>query len=437
VVPDVAGSSPVVHPIDRMSRAACFGVPRPVDPAATSSVGILPSVRTGNVLQRAWSSAASPLGRRELDLDVVRGVAILLAVGWHLAGPATGDPVTDALLFPARAFGWAGVDLFFVLSGFLVGRIIFREAARTGRFDGRRFLIRRIFKLWPVYYAFLLFLVLTSDPWWRWNLIADALNVQNYALTQPPHLWSLAVEEHFYLAFALLFPLALRASWRPVTLVRVLAGVLVATLAARIVAQLADMPPVQIQLMTHFRIDALCAGVLLAAVAVYYPERFDRVVQAKPLWLGVAAAAVVWLCLVSKVSPLGTTAGFTVSYLGSAAFLLLLHRARWVVAARAVLRPVGGLGIYSYAIYLTHVSTAVWLGKLLDAVTPGLHQHATVRLGIMYLAVFVVAIVATRLIEWPSLKLRDRVLPRTPAPRASVPVAAPREAPIPVPALQG
>src|SRR5215212_9989778 len=127
---------------------------------------------------------------RRLDLDVVRGLAIVLALGWHFSGERSGNPVLDALTAPGRSFGWAGVDLFFVLSGFLLGRLVLTEQARTGRFDGWRFTIRRVLKLWPVLYVFL--------------------------------------------ALEVLFPLFARRRGSPRVLATVLVGILVAALALRI-----------------------------------------------------------------------------------------------------------------------------------------------------------------------------------------------------------
>src|SRR3954447_22932614 len=77
-------------------------------------------------------------GSRRLDLDVVRGVAILLAMGWHFNHADSGNPVVDVLQWPGGTFGWAGVDLFFVLSGFLVGRLVLREHQPAGRFHSLR-----------------------------------------------------------------------------------------------------------------------------------------------------------------------------------------------------------------------------------------------------------------------------------------------------------
>src|SRR3954454_15594952 len=147
-------------------------------------------------------------GARRLDLDVVRGIAILLAMGWHFSRYRSGNAVLDALQWPGATFGWAGVDLFFVLSGFLVGRLVLREHQRTGRFDGWRFSVRRALKLWPVLYVFLAVQALFDDRPLGSYLWQTAMHVQNYAGTQIPHLWSLAVEEHFYFVLAVLFALA-------------------------------------------------------------------------------------------------------------------------------------------------------------------------------------------------------------------------------------
>ena len=144
-------------------------------------------------------TSATTATPRRLDLDVVRGLAIVLALGWHFSPSPSGNVVVDALQWPGHRFGWAGVDLFFVLSGFLMGQLVLRERARTGRFDGRRFTARRALRLWPVLYVFLAVqAVLGADPAGSY-LWQNALHVQNYAGTSLTHLWSLAVEEHFYL----------------------------------------------------------------------------------------------------------------------------------------------------------------------------------------------------------------------------------------------
>lgn len=105
--------------------------------------------------------------------------------------------------------GWAGVDLFFVLSGFLVGGLLFKEASSFGKIRFRRFLIRRAFKIYPAFYAMLSFTVV-----YRWLFVPDfdaartaseVFFLQNYYQPIWSHTWSLAVEEHFYIFLPLVF----------------------------------------------------------------------------------------------------------------------------------------------------------------------------------------------------------------------------------------
>src|SRR4051794_37694302 len=228
---------------------------------------------------RPTSDGGSTREGRRLDLDVVRGLAIVLALGWHFSGTPTGNRLVDALTWPGRQFGWAGVDLFFVLSGFLLGRLVLTEQARTGRFDGRRFTVRRALKLWPVLYVFLAVQVLAGPYPVDTYLWQTALHLQNYAGTSLGHLWSLAVEEHFYLVLAVLFPLVTRRRFSPRVLAGVLAAVLVAALAVRFAGDAAGVSDVRLQWRTHFRADALAAGVLLATVAVHRPVTFERLLR--------------------------------------------------------------------------------------------------------------------------------------------------------------
>src|SRR4051812_34038425 len=241
---------------------------------------------------RATSGGSRSAEGRRLDLDVVRGLAIVLALGWHFSGTPTGNRLVDALTWPGRQFGWAGVDLFFVLSGFLLGRLVLTEQARTGRFDGRRFTARRLLKLWPVLYVFLAVQVLAAPEPWTSYLWQNALHLQNYAGTSLTHLWSLAVEEHFYLALALLFPLFARRRGSPRLLAGILVGVLVAALALRIWGSIDGVSDVRLQWRTHFRVDSLAAGVLLALVSVHWPQTFERLRTNRRLLAGVLVLGV-------------------------------------------------------------------------------------------------------------------------------------------------
>jgi peptidoglycan/LPS O-acetylase OafA/YrhL len=378
----------------------------------------MPLMTSVPVIKAQRQESAAPGGTRRLDLDVVRGLAIVLALGWHFSRGSSGNAVLDALSWPGRVFGWAGVDLFFVLSGFLMGQLVLRERVRTGRFDGRRFTARRLLRLWPVLYVFLaVHAVFGAEPL-RSFLWQNALHVQNYAGTSLPHLWSLAVEEHFYLLLAVLFPLFSRRRGSVRLLVGILGAVLVASLALRGIGVATGVSDVRLQWRTHFRMDALAAGVLLAVLRVHASTTFDRLLRLRWLWAAVTAAGVALLATVGKDGLLGGTLGYTVAYLTGAAVLLLLYGAAWVPRAGWVTRPMAALGRYSYGIYIWHIFAAeLALDRL-----PGMDYDSTDPLAqlVKYGAAIVAGVLATVLLERPLLRLRDRLVPARARP-ATVP----------------
>ena len=160
--------------------------------------------------------------QRNPELDGLRGIAILLVMSFHYINNQllhTTNPVGTKLAF-ITSFGWVGVDLFFVLSGFLIGSILIRNKESVNYFS--TFYIRRIVRILPNYFLFLLlFFVLSSSPYfstnyfltgnnvipgWSYFLMANNLymaylkNLGNDSLSVT---WSIGVEEQFYLIFPL------------------------------------------------------------------------------------------------------------------------------------------------------------------------------------------------------------------------------------------
>ena len=130
------------------------------------------------------------------QLDILRAVAILLVLGRHFD-----------IFEPWHLGGWSGVDLFFVLSGFLISGLLFTEFKSAGQIRVGRFLIRRGFKIYPPFYALTALTVaikLLHDGNLRVSeLLSDLFYLQSYIPGLWDHTWSLAVEEHFYLALPL------------------------------------------------------------------------------------------------------------------------------------------------------------------------------------------------------------------------------------------
>jgi len=134
------------------------------------------------------------MNSRNPSLDVLRGVAVLLVLGYHAQ-------------FPAFRIGWSGVDLFFVLSGFLISGLLFSDYKKFGHIRLGRFWFRRAFKILPSLYSLLATLILITIRFGKWHQVShigylgSALFFYNYLpLHTVPIIartWSLAVEEHF------------------------------------------------------------------------------------------------------------------------------------------------------------------------------------------------------------------------------------------------
>src|SRR5438874_883596 len=140
------------------------------------------------------------LNSRNQSLDVLRGIAVLMVIFSHYF--LTWDLGSTVGIVLGR-----GVDLFFVLSGYLISGLLFEDFKRTGTINLRRFWIRRGLKIYPAFYAMLGFTVIVfrfhahGFPPGMWS---ELFFVQSYIAPIWPHTWSLAVEEHFYVALPLL-----------------------------------------------------------------------------------------------------------------------------------------------------------------------------------------------------------------------------------------
>lgn len=215
------------------------------------------------------------------ELDGLRGAAIFLVLLYHYGflTPAAGSGVLAGVQ-SAFAIGWAGVDLFFVLSGFLIGGILLDSRESPRYFS--TFYLRRFFRIIPLYYAWIgIYFVLTLSPLYlpfvsmgaapeKWRTVPVYLFfVQNFTknLHSPlgtswlSQLWSLAVEEQFYL----LMPLAVRFLPRRWLVALLFVAIFGAPIARLIVFKLSASHAAQ-YMLTPCRADALSMGVLLAVV---------------------------------------------------------------------------------------------------------------------------------------------------------------------------
>ncbi|HSH17035.1 MAG TPA: acyltransferase [Verrucomicrobiae bacterium] len=365
------------------------------------------------------ATSATRTDRRNLQLDVLRGGAVLLVLGRHIEHPPQLPEPFQTLVGYWHRCGWVGVDLFFVLSGFLVAGLVFEEWKRTGNFAAGRFLIRRGFKIYPAFY--LLWCLVFISQWIAGHgfdvarLLSEFLFLQNYWQPEWRHTWSLAVEEHFYLGLALLCWLRVHASTSAgranpfLPLAWLGATLMVMCPLLRWQAATGESFDLQRQLFpTHLRIDSLMFGVLLAWCWHFQRPRLEALAwphRGKLLLLGLALLAPT-LVFSLETDRWMHVIGFSVFALGGTLLVLVAATAP-VRQPNLLARGVARIGFYSYSIYLWHLPVA----RVLDATLAGILTPNTWLLA--YLAGSLLAGMALgRLIEWPALKLRDRWFPK-------------------------
>jgi peptidoglycan/LPS O-acetylase OafA/YrhL len=311
--------------------------------------------------------------------------------------------------------GWSGVDLFFVLSGFLISSLLFREFAATGRVRIGRFLARRGLKIYPPFWVMILFTVVAAlasgHDVASAGLVSELLFVQNYGPTLYGYTWSLAVEEHFYVLLVGL--IAWRAS-RDHDLHRVMQAVL---LALPVIFLLRCLYAWQWSIdyqshihATHLRLDGLAFGVGLGYLATFHGPALEGWVRRRRWPLLGCGAAVPLAAIDPQTTPWVYTAGFSTIYLGAGALLLLARYGPFNIPHRSVVAPLAWVGANGYAIYLWHVPVRDWGGGLLAL---GTGQHTPTPAGLLLYVVGAVLFGAfmTRMIERPALAWRDRHFP--------------------------
>jgi peptidoglycan/LPS O-acetylase OafA/YrhL len=306
-------------------------------------------------------------------LDGLRGVAILLVLAHQfdrLGGASLAAKVADHAL----DIGWIGVQLFFVLSGFLITGILLdsREAPHYLR----SFFARRILRIFPLYFgALVVFLLILpaaglAPPGWSGHQWAYWTYLSNWTIPYTggalPHFWSLAVEEQFYLAWPFVVMLV-----PPRRFLAVCVGLALASLVIRTLMVLAGADPEAIYMFTTSRADALVLGGAAAAMLRSSGNLGQWWRSSRKLWLfaaGLGALGFIVTRAYPRTGPLGQTIGYTILAVVFASAILALALEAEEGAAGPMARtlqttPFRALGLYSYAMYVFHKPLHDLLGK--------------------------------------------------------------------------
>lgn len=304
-------------------------------------------------------------------LDGLRAISMMLVVVFHFTSYFSsrlanlGGAWAGAVRFAST--GWIGVDVFFVISGFLITTTLLKRPVRSVA-SYSAFLRRRAIRLLPAYITGLLvftFVALLIDPhskvlkneYLLWTFTASlqallgdrvALADQNFAMA---HFWTLAVEWHFYLLFPLLVARC-RSYFRPAM------ALLLVAISCRWLCHLAGISDNGIYAFTFCRIDSIAAGCLLALM----PPRMRSWQSATAGVLGVAIFMSVWTALALSNTPFKTLAwlqtfGYTLLAVSVA---LMIYRVinsspRSAIVRALEFRPLAAMGRASYSLYIWHL----------------------------------------------------------------------------------
>jgi peptidoglycan/LPS O-acetylase OafA/YrhL len=354
---------------------------------------------------------------RHFGLDLCRALAIGLVLASH------GRLFVESVLPAAgvlRVGGFLGVELFFVLSGFLIGTILYRDLVLSGGSDLGRFWVRRWMRTLPAYYLYLGLNILagaagltTELPWDQ--LPAYVTFTQNLAWPHPlffGEAWSLSVEEAFYLvlpALALALITLTGNRRRGFLLAVLLIGAL--SLLARIAVVLALDPAFDagVRKIVVLRLDALMMGVLLAVVCLERPA-LSQVGQ-QPV-VRIAALVLVVGAVAWSLRPLTQLDASVASRIllfvaaSAACAALIVTSLSWRSQSGVVAQAVRKLALWSYSAYLANLLVRQLLEPVIDR---GHVLAAWSGLALFLVGTLALSAITYRFVERPFLAWRDRL----------------------------
>lgn len=330
---------------------------------------------------------------RNPTIDVFRAAAILMVVLYHF----------DYTIY----MGSMGVDLFFVISGFLVGGLLLKDYDAGSRINFATFFLKRGFKIWPSYYFFLLLggiigyaLFVDSQPelmpsnWFKYIFFYKNYITDNEWIFG--HAWSLCVEEHFYIILPLIFLVIQRYGNFKSLVISLTTLILIGNISKVLTFYLSESQ--ETYFATHNRLDALAWGVLLKL----WITSNDFVERYRYKLITFFITAILFLILIKLYFVAPEFFKKVVFRATVPVFFAILIASLYYVDL-SFLKPLRLIAYYSYNWYLWHPIVAVLVSKYLGTGTIGLA---------IYLAVsFLMAVIFTAYIEQPFLKLRQRVFP--------------------------
>jgi len=362
-------------------------------------------------------------------LDALRMIAILMVIAGHFSWLGKAQFPTHGQFF-GRAmfeFGWTGVDLFFVLSGFLIGGQLWKEVRRSGTIDVGRFILRRGLRIWPLYFAVVVLSpLLVGRSTYKWG---DWAFLTNYVTGRVEGGWSLSTEEQFYIVAPLAILIGSRflrmRGWLTLfaAALATVAGLRWWTSQGLLHAGM-SVADVKTRMYTPFHLhnEGLIIGVSIALVFVTVPALFDGEPSHRRRMFAAAVAAAVLAILLRMTNGIVFSFFSLALIYGGATVALLATRPAQLAALR--IPPIYTLSRLSYGMYLNHFAVLRWIGPFVARGAKAIAGTGPIAicltLGGVIVSSALVALVTFVLIEHPFLVIRSRRFSSPPRPTLGV-----------------
>lgn len=358
-------------------------------------------------------------------LDNLRAFAIIMVVLFHY--PRWFD---HPAWFPeVLKFGWTGVDLFFVLSGFLIASQLFAQIIKEGTFSMKEFYIKRFFRIIPIYYfvlaMYFLFPVLRGDqllpPLWKFLTFTHNLGFTNFETHRAfGVVWSLCVEEHFYLLLPVTLLLLLKTGWLKkagvLLLILFVAGFLI-RLYCWYGIYIPQSDGIEnralwtetIYYPTYCRLDGLLVGVAIAALYNYLPSLFSRLSKYANgiIAVGLLILTIAYFLFINSIGFGRSIFSFPMVSIGFGCMV------RGAIVPTSFLyqwksKTLTTIAELSYALYLIHIAVILLTQNIFFDFGIAKDSNLTFVLSMVFCVLL--ALILHYSIEKPFMKMRGRFL---------------------------